>query len=59
MQFLLERDIDWFEKPNMSWLVLLGRTKPGVSRSQVRADHGRDRGPDRSTDSGPKNHAPN
>ena len=30
--------MDWFEKPNMSWLVLLGRTKPGVSRSQVRAD---------------------
>ena len=38
MQFMLERDIDWFEKPNMSWLVLHGRTKPGVSRSQVRAD---------------------
>jgi predicted permease len=38
MQFMLERDIDWFEKPNMSWLVLLGRTKPGVSRSQLRAD---------------------
>jgi predicted permease len=38
MQFMLERDIDWFEKPNMSWLVLLGRTKPGVSRPQVRAD---------------------
>jgi predicted permease len=38
MQFNLERDIDWFEKPNISWLVLLGRTKPGVSRSQVRAD---------------------
>jgi predicted permease len=38
MQFNLERDIDWFEKPDMSWLVLLGRTKPGVSRSQVRAD---------------------
>jgi predicted permease len=38
MQFMLERDMDWFEKPNMSWLVLLGRTNPGVSRSQVRAD---------------------
>ncbi len=38
MQFNLERDMDWFEKPNISWLVLLGRTKPGVSRSQVRAD---------------------
>jgi predicted permease len=38
MQFPLERDMDWFEKPNMSWLILLGRTKPGVSRSQVRAD---------------------
>ena len=38
MQFPLERDIDWFEKPNMSWLVLLGRTKPHVSRSEVRAD---------------------
>ena len=38
MQFMLERDLDWLEKPNMSWLVLLGRTKPGVSRSQVRAD---------------------
>jgi predicted permease len=38
MQFMLQRDMDWFEKPNMSWLVLLGRTKPGVSRAQVRAD---------------------
>lgn len=38
MQFTLERDNDWFEKPDISWLVLLGRTKPGVSRSQVRAD---------------------
>ncbi len=37
MQFMLQREMDWFEKPNMSWLVLLGRTKPGVSRSQVRA----------------------
>jgi macrolide transport system ATP-binding/permease protein len=37
-QAMLQRDSDWFEKPNMSWLVLLGRTKPGVSRSQVRAD---------------------
>jgi predicted permease len=35
---LLERGTDWFEKPDMSWLVLLGRTKSGVSRSQVRAD---------------------
>jgi predicted permease len=38
MQALLERGTDWFEKPDMSWLVLLGRTKSGVSRSQVRAD---------------------
>ncbi|MGD0301387.1 MAG: ABC transporter permease [Bryobacteraceae bacterium] len=38
MQALLERGTDWFEEPNMSWLVLLGRTKSGVSRSQVRAD---------------------
>ena len=38
MQAMLERETDWFEKPNMSWLVLLGRIKPGVSRSQVRAD---------------------
>jgi macrolide transport system ATP-binding/permease protein len=40
MQSMLEREIDWFEKPNISWLILLGRTKPGVSRSQVRADLG-------------------
>jgi len=38
MQFNLERDVDWLEKPDISWLVLLGRTKPGVSRAQVRAD---------------------
>ncbi|HEV8042048.1 MAG TPA: ABC transporter permease [Bryobacteraceae bacterium] len=38
MQAMLERGTDWFDKPDMSWLVLLGRAKPGVSRSQVRAD---------------------
>ena len=38
MQFRLERTIDWFDKPDISWLVLLGRIKPGVSRAQVRAD---------------------
>ncbi len=38
MQAKLERRANWIDKPNVSWLVLLGRTKPGVSRAQVRAD---------------------
>jgi predicted permease len=40
MQHALEPRGDFFNDPKMSWLVLMGRTKPGTSMSQVRADLG-------------------
>ena len=40
MQPVLERDFDCFKTPNTSWLMLLGRSKPGVSMGQIRADMG-------------------
>src|SRR5580704_4719084 len=57
MQAKLEREMDWFDKPNISWLVLLGRTKTGVSRAQVRRPRGYRR-PDRSTNARPQHHSP-
>ena len=38
MQPALEHNFNWFAKDDGSWLVLLGRTKPGVSVERVRAD---------------------
>jgi macrolide transport system ATP-binding/permease protein len=38
MQAALEPDRDFLGDANVSWLSLLGRVRPGVSMSQVRAD---------------------
>lgn len=40
MQPVLEHDFNWLAKDDSSWLVLLGRTKAGVSVERVRADLG-------------------
>jgi macrolide transport system ATP-binding/permease protein len=40
MQQALEPEIDRLSNDNMSWLALLGRTRPGVSTEEVRADLG-------------------
>jgi hypothetical protein len=40
IQPAIEREFNWLETQNTSWLVLLGRLKPGVSLSEVRADLG-------------------
>ncbi len=40
MQRALEPDTDMLGEANVSWLALLGRVKPGVSISKVRADLG-------------------
>ena len=38
MQQALEPGIDRLSSDNMSWLALLGRTRPGVTMEEVRAD---------------------
>ena len=38
MQSALLRDRDLFADDSLSWLGLLGRTKPGISKKQVRSD---------------------
>jgi predicted permease len=38
MQLALEPGIDRLSNDNMSWLALLGRTRPGVTMEEVRAD---------------------
>ena len=40
MQQALEPGIDRLSNDNMSWLALLGRTRPGVTMEEVRADLG-------------------
>ncbi|HEY6392913.1 MAG TPA: ABC transporter permease, partial [Bryobacteraceae bacterium] len=40
MQPALEHNFNWLGKADASWLVVLGRTKPGVSLDHVRADLG-------------------
>ncbi len=40
MQLALEPGIDRLSSDNMSWLALLGRTRPGVTMEEVRADLG-------------------
>jgi macrolide transport system ATP-binding/permease protein len=40
MQQALEPGIDRLSSDNMSWLALLGRTRPGVTMEEVRADLG-------------------
>jgi macrolide transport system ATP-binding/permease protein len=40
MQQALEPGIDRLSNDNMSWLALLGRTRPGVTMQEVRADLG-------------------
>ncbi len=40
MQRALEPGIDRLSNHNMSWLALLGRTRPGVTVEEVRADLG-------------------
>jgi macrolide transport system ATP-binding/permease protein len=40
MQLALEPGIDRLSSENMSWLALLGRTRPGVTMGDVRADLG-------------------
>jgi len=40
MQPALEHNFNWLGKADASWLVVLGRTKPGVSVDRVRADLG-------------------
>jgi len=40
MQQALEPGVDRLSEDNMSWLALLGRTRPGVTMEEVRADLG-------------------
>src|SRR4029434_9314696 len=37
-QKMLLRDADYREDPRVSWLQLIGRRKPGISESSVRAE---------------------
>jgi len=38
LQKLIARDADWFSNANMSWLVVMGRMKPGVSLASVQTE---------------------
>lgn len=38
MQGVLMRGHEYLKNTNVSWLGLIGRTKPGISQSQIRAD---------------------
>lgn len=40
LQKIIARDADWFSSANMSWLVVMGRIKPGASLGSVQTDLG-------------------